>query len=218
PDTRHEERPPDAESRAPIGALLGSRSFLLLLAVAALIQGSHAVYYNLSTIHWRAHGITASTAGLLWAEAVLAEIVMFFVARGSVEKLRPTTMLMLGGALAAVRWLVLGATVSVPLLALANWLHAFSFGCTYLGALRALENRVPGWQRSTAQGLLGAASSGIGLVMAAVLGGYVYERFAGRAFFVMAALALFGVALALILRRSGSHASPTQSTASASPA
>lgn len=212
-----DERGERASDRAPIGELLGSGQFVLLLVTAALIQGSHAVYYNLSTIHWTSHGVDEQTVGWLVAEGVLAEIVLFFVARSSVDRLRPTTVLMLGGALAMVRWVVLGCVTSVPLLFLTNWLHGFSFGCTYLGALRAIEKRVAANQRSTAQGLLGAAASGIGLVVASVLGGYAYERSPLLAFLMMAAFALAGTGLALVLRRRGKARASAQSSAAANP-
>ena len=192
----------------PWWSLLRSGPFVLLLVAAALIQGSHATFYNLSTMHWNAHGVSSTAAGALWAEGVLAEIVLFFVAQKSVDRLRPTTLLMIGGLGAVVRWLVIGASTDVLVLAATNWLHALSFACTYLGSLRALERRVPADQRATAQGLLGAATSGVGMVLGGVLGGFVYERFAGRAFFLMAALAALGAGLAWILRRQQDRAQP----------
>ena len=113
---------------------------------------------------------------------------------------------------AAVRWIVVGASTSVPLLLATNWLHALSFTCTYLGALRALERRVEPSQRSTAQGLLGAANSGVGMVVCGLLGGYVYDRWAGLAFFLMAAFAVAGVLLAFLLRRRADQAAAAEQT------
>lgn len=201
---------PPAAERAPILLLLRSRPFVLLLVASSLIQGSHATYYNLSTVHWRGQGIAESTAGLLWTEGVLAEIVLFWFARGSIERLRPTTLVMIGGLGAAVRWLVIGATSSVPVLLATNWLHALSFTCTFLGSLRALERRVDPSRRSTAQGLLGAANAGLGMFVCGLLGGYVYRVDAGLAFFLMAATALAGVVLALRLRQQATQAAPMQ--------
>ncbi|MEO6597496.1 MAG: MFS transporter, partial [Planctomycetota bacterium] len=203
--------------RAPLWSLLRSWPFVLLLVAAALIQGSHATYYNLSTVHWKAHGIDETAAGALWAEGVFAEIVLLFVARDSVEKLRPTTLLMLGGGAAVVRWIVIGSSTSLGVLVATNWLHAFTFTCTYLGSLRALERRVPAHQRSTAQGLLGASTSGVGMVLGGVLGGFVYERWAGRAFFLMAAFAALGTGLAAILRRQANRAQSTLASSADTP-
>ena len=193
--------PPDAAVAEPWWSLLRSRQFVLLLAASAAIQGSHATFYNLSTVHWNDHGIGKGTAGMLWAEGILAEIVMFFVARQTIERLRPTTLLMLGGLGAAVRWTVVGTSTSVPVLAAVGWLHAFSFTATYLGTLRALEKRVPPHRRATAQGLLGAATSGIGMVVCGLLGGWLYGRVQGLAFVAMAGFALLGTGLAFWLRR-----------------
>lgn len=186
----------------PWWTLLASRPLLLLLVAAALIQGSHATFYNLSTVHWcDHHGISKTVAGALWAEGILAEIVLFFVAAKTFDRLRPTTLLMVGAAAAVVRWCVVGSTTSLPWLFATAWLHALSFACTYLGSLRALERRVPPHQRATAQGLLGAATSGIGMVVCGLVGGFVYERWAGRAFLTMAAFAAAGFFLAWRLRR-----------------
>lgn len=216
--------PPDADEpaatgagRSPVLQLLGNRPFVLLLVSAGLIQGSHAVYYNFSAIHWQDHGIAESMTGVLWAEGVLAEVVLFVWLRGGVERLRPTTLLVTGGVLAAVRWALLGSTVELSLLLCSNWLHAFSFGCTFLGTLGAIERRVPRRQRATAQGLHGAASMGGGIVLAALLGGYLFERSPAIAFYAMGCLAFAGAVLALLLRRSANIAIPPQTTATTRP-
>ncbi|MCA8966710.1 MAG: MFS transporter, partial [Planctomycetes bacterium] len=119
----------------------------------------------------------------------------------STDRLRPTTLLALGGGAAVVRWTVLGLTTEVGWLFASNWLHALTFTCTYLGSLRALDRRVHPSQRATAQGLLGAATSGVGMVAGSLLGGFLYDRFAGGAFFAMALWGLIGIMLALRLRR-----------------
>ena len=123
------------------------------------------------------------------------------LAAKTIDRLRATTMIMIGGFAAVVRWIMLGEFASVPVLAAANWLHALSFSCTYLGSLRAIERRVPVHQHATAQGLLGASTSGIGMVLGGLLGGWAYETWEGRAFFLMAAFAAVGTALAWRLRR-----------------
>lgn len=214
-----DERSPRATGKAPLGELLRSRPFVWLLVASAAIQGSHATYYNLSTNHWIAHGIGKGMAGVLWAEGVLGEMGMFFWARASVERLRPTTMMMIGGVGAAVRWCAIGSTTDLGWLLACNWLHALSFSCTYLGALRALERRVPEAQRATAQGLLGAANSGVGMVVCGLCGGWLYDRSAALAFFTMAAFALVGVWLAWWLRRTADRTpQPAQASASRNPA
>ncbi|MFM1871310.1 MAG: hypothetical protein RL398_732 [Planctomycetota bacterium] len=205
--------PQPSDRRPPMFALLKSRPFLWLLVASAVIQGSHAPYYNLSTVHWQAHGIGKGMAGAIWAVGVLAEIVLFWFARSTADRLRPTTLIAIGGAAAAVRWSIVGLSTELPALFASSWLHALSFGCTYLGALRALDRRVPPERRATAQGLLGAASSGVGMVVGGLLGGLLYDRFAGGAFLAMALWGVAGFLLAIHLRR---LADKSQSDADAS--
>ena len=190
---------PDARP-APWWHLLRSTPFVVLLICSALIQGSHAVYYQLSTVYWGEHGVATSVAATLWAEGVLAEIVLFYFARHTLDRLRPTTLLLLGGLGATVRWLVLGATTDVPILFAANWLHALSFAATYLGAIRALDGRVPDAQLATAQGMTGAATAGGGMVLCGLCGGFVSTAFEGAGFCLMAVFAALGSAAALWLR------------------
>ena len=194
--------PPAASERTPWWHLFRSRSFVILMISAALIQGSHATFYQQSTVYWNAHGIDKSTAAMLWGEGVLAEIVLLFFAKHTLEKLRPTTLLLLGGSGAIVRWLVIGSTTSLPWLFATSWLHALSFGATYLGAIRAVERRVPAEQRATAQGILGAAQAGGGMVFCGLIGGITFKHYQGHAFYFMAGFAAVGVMLAMWLRRS----------------
>jgi len=221
-------RPPNTSPRAPVGQLLRQGRFVLFLVAAGLLQGSHGGYYYLSTLYWRSHGIGEATAGLLWAEGVVAEIALFFLIRDAAERLRPTTLLLIGALGAVVRWTLLALTADVCCIAAVNWLHAASFGCTYLGSMQYLRLRVADQLQTTAQGLLGAATSGIGTVLGMLLAGEVYDRWPAGSFAAMAGLAAVGGILALLLRRSRtgfrrdesqrrSSASTTQASVSPAP-
>ena len=195
-------RPANTAARAPVGQLLRQGRFALFLVATGLLQGSHGGYYQLSTLYWRSQGIGEATAGLLWAEGVVAEIALFFLIRDAVERLRPTTLLLIGAAGAVVRWTLLSLTTDALWIASVNWLHAASFGCTYLGSLQFLRLRVADELQTTAQGLLGAATSGVGTVVGMLLAGEVYKRSPAGSFAAMAGLAAVGGLLALLLRRS----------------
>lgn len=209
--------PPAADVRPePWWSLLRSPQLVLVFAAAALIQGSHAAYYSFSKVHWGHHDISNTVAAAVWAEGILAEIAMFWLAPWFVDRWRPTTLLIVGGAAAVVRWCVVGSTTAPGWLFATAWLHALTFAGTYLGSLRALEKRVPAHQRATAQGLLGAASSGVGMIVGGLVGGFVYRRFDRFAFFTMAAFAAFGAWLAWRVRRRANIASTQPPTSAAS--
>jgi PPP family 3-phenylpropionic acid transporter len=124
-----------------------------------------------------------------------------FFARQTLDRLRPTTLLMLGGVGAVIRWSTMAATTSLPWLFATSWLHALSFAATYIGSIRAIEVRVPQHLRATAQGLVGAATAGGGMVFCGLVGGFAFDALQGFAFFFMAGFAAIGVLLAIWLRR-----------------
>ena len=194
-------RMPVAVGRAPMGRLLVQPQFLLFLLATGLIGGSHAAYYSLSMVHWVEHGMDADVAGWLWAEGIVAEIAAFFWLRRLPERLRPTTLMLLGAGCAAVRWTVIGTTTAAPWIALVNWMHAGSFGLTYLGSLRFIRTRIAPDLQATAQGLLAAASSGVCTALATHVAGHFYRSDRGDAFFAMSVFALLGGAITWTLRR-----------------
>jgi PPP family 3-phenylpropionic acid transporter len=191
-----------AGPRASFASLFGVRSILLLLLATLAIQGSHAAYYAFSSIHWQASGLSRSTIGVLWAEGVLAEVVLFALA-GRWQGWRPSNLLALGAFAAVLRWGLLSATTSVGWLALAQLLHAFTFGATHLAGVRWLARRVPEARTASAQALFGAFASGIGPGLAMPLAGWCFESSPALAFRAMAALAAVGLCAALWLRRRG---------------
>jgi MFS transporter, PPP family, 3-phenylpropionic acid transporter len=189
-----------AAAAARLGAVRGLARprFLLFLLTAALIQGSHAVYYGFGTLYWRRLGIADDAIALLWAEGVVAEILLFYWGAPLLRRLGPAGLLALGGGGGLLRWGLTGFAVALPALALLQLLHALTFGATHLGAMHYLARRSPGAQAATAQAVYATATSiGQGLLMLAA--GALYGAFDGRAYLAMAVVAAAGGALALRL-------------------
>ena len=180
---------------------LCDRSFALFLAAAALIQGSHAVYYAFGTLHWRAAGYAEDVIGALWAEGVVAEILLFMVGGRVLRRLGPARLLALGGLAGALRWLVLGLTDALPALVCVQTLHAFTFGAAHLGAIHFIAKAVPPAFSATAQSLYSALVMGLGLGLMLLASGPLYATLAGAAYLPMAAAALIGGILAWMLAR-----------------
>lgn len=177
-----------------------SGSFIGFLVVTALLHAGHAVLYAFGTEHWRAHGYDASTVGLLWAESVIAEIVLFAYADRVDRWLTPRSLWLLAGATSVVRWAVLGSTVALPWLVVMQALHAFTYGALHIGAMAYIRQRVPAGARARATTLYSAAATGLALGIALPLAGELYDHMAGQAYWVMAGLAALGMLLALALR------------------
>ncbi len=184
----------------PVRSLFGNRTLLAAIAAAALIQGSHALYYGFSTMDWRAAGYGGVTIGVLWAAGVAAEIVLFALSARLPAALTPAVLLAIGGLGAALRWTVTAFEPPLAILLPLQCLHAASFGAAHLGAIGYLARWAPPGLAATAQGLLGTVS---GLVMASATGlsGWLYASVGGLAYLAMTAMALAGFCFALLLHR-----------------
>ena len=182
-------------------AILGRRGFRGLFLASGLIQASHMVYYGFATLHWRATGLSDGFIGALWAEGVIAEIVLFWYGGSLRRRLPPAGLIAIGGVAGAVRWLGTGLTVDPAALVALQALHGISFGATHLGSMYYLRDRAPPGLTATTQGLYSALPMGIlgGLTMLAA--GPLFGALGPGAFQAMTALALVGALVAGALLR-----------------
>ena len=196
-------RPPRALAvgRIPVLDVLRRPSFVLFLAAATAIQGSHAVYYAFGTIHWRQAGYSDAVIGVLWAEGVIAEILLFALGDRIVRRLDPSWLLVVGALAGGVRWAVLGMTDALPFVIAVQALHAFSFGAAHLAAIHFISRAVPPHLSATAQSLYGGVVMGLGLGLLLLISGWLYEAHAGGAYHAMAACSLVGAALSALIAR-----------------
>ena len=142
--------------------------------------------------------LLAGVVGWLWAEGVVAEIVLFAFGSGWAERMGTRRMFLLGGGAALLRWAVLALSTDVAVLAATNWLHAFSFGATHLAAIGYLQRHVPQAFSSTAQSLLSAVTTGVAMALATSLAAVLFDRFAGGVHWAMGAIAV-GTSLGAML-------------------
>ena len=189
-------------------ALLLERRFLLFLAVSTAFAASHAVYYGFSALHWRAAGHSETTIGWLWAEGVIAEILLFAFGAPLVRRLGPAGLFLVAAGGGLVRWSLLGVSSDLPVLLGVQWLHAATFGAAHLGAMHFMVRHAPEGLQASAQALYSAVPGGLGIGFAILLSGWLYETLGGGAFHVMAALSVLGGLLTLALLREAGRARP----------
>lgn len=182
--------------RAGFAALFRDAPFRWLLPLSALIQGSHALYYGFSTIHWTAAGLSPAVIGLLWAEGVVAEVLLFLYGGKLAARLGAAGLAMLAAGAGVVRWAVTAETTWLPALAAAQVLHSITFGAQHLGAMRVLATLPPG-QAATAQTLHSSLGTGLAMGVLTLLSGPLYARFGGGGFWAMAVLCAAALPVAL---------------------
>jgi PPP family 3-phenylpropionic acid transporter len=134
--------------------------------------------------------------GLLWAEGVVAEILLLACASALFCWLEPHRLLAVAGALTVVRWSVTALGSDLALLVPAQLLHGASFGATYLATMHYLRDHTPPALQASAQAI--NASVGFALLFGLVtpVAGWHYAAAGGSAFWAMAAIALAGTAIA----------------------
>ena len=183
PDRRGGSAPPVA----PIMSVLRERQFRLMVYATTAIHGAHAVFYGFSTLHWLASGISEWVIGLLWAGGVVAEVILFAWNAPLVRRIGPVGLLGAGAVAGVVRWAVLALTTEVWALALAQCLHALTFGAMHLGAMVFIARTVPAGSANTAQALFAATTNGLGLGAGLLLAGLLYAAWGANAYWVCAA-------------------------------
>src|SRR5438105_1693771 len=94
--------------RHALWRLAADRRFWLFVVSAALLQASHQLYYGFGTLYWRELGFSDTVIGILWAEGVVAEIVLFWLSAPLVERIGPLGLMALGGAAGILRWSLFG--------------------------------------------------------------------------------------------------------------
>ena len=194
---------PRAAGRGNLLAPLSDPMFRRLLVLSALIQGSHAAAYSFSAIHWSAAGHSATIIGLLWAEGVVAEIILFLYAKPLAEKLGWVGLTMLAAGAGLIRWAILAETTWLPALVFAQALHAFTFGAQHLCAMRLLSEHMPASQVGAAQMLHASLGIGLSIMLLTLLSGQLYASIGGQMFWAMWALCVPALFLARGLRPTG---------------
>ena len=86
------------------------------MGASALIQGAHAAYYGFAALLWRSQGFSDTTIGLLIAEGIVAEVLLFARGRRLVDWLGPVGLTTCAATAAVVRWTVTAFTPGLPVL------------------------------------------------------------------------------------------------------
>jgi PPP family 3-phenylpropionic acid transporter len=198
----------EATTRSGILEVLRLRQFRLVVLVAALILGSHALHDTFSVIRWRSAGISPQVISLLWSLSVTAEVVVFFVAGPWLLRcLKPPAAIALAALAGASRWLVAAFTADVAALAFIQPLHGITFALLHLSCMRLLAQSVPDRLAATAQAIYGTVGVGAATALFTVLSGLLYARMGAWAFGVMSMLCLAALPITRLLSTAGNSGS-----------
>jgi len=195
PDMIAEPAPPGPAGG--FGALLRLPGFPRIMLVAALIGGSHALHDGFEVLRWTEAGI----AGLLWSEAVAAEVLVFVVVGPPLlRRIGPRGAALLAAGAGMVRWGVTAVTAAVPAMALVEPLHGLTFALLHLAVVQMLARIVPPPLAATAQAAYGTVAVGAMSALVTLASSPLYGVYGPGAFWAMAALCALAIPAAAGLR------------------
>ena len=169
--------------------LLRQRAFVRVTLVAALVLGSHAMYDSFAVIRWTQAGVSPATVGVLWAESVAAEVLVFlFLGPRLLRVVTPAAALAVAASSGLMRWAVMAQTADVAALGLVQPLHGFTFALLHLASMRIITDTVPRALAATAQAVYGLVGVGGATAVLMLLSGWLYARFGPAGFWAMGAL------------------------------
>jgi MFS transporter, PPP family, 3-phenylpropionic acid transporter len=187
---------------AALSRFAANRRFWVFVASGAALQSSHQLYYGFGTLYWQELGFSDALIGALWAEGVIAEILLFWYGAPIVARLGPLGLMALGGIAGVVRWSLMGLVPGLAAAALLQLLHGLTFGASHLGAMHFMARNVPPGAAASAQSLYAAVSGGFGSGLVMLAAGALYARYGGSAYLFMAALSAAGLlGIAALARR-----------------
>ncbi len=132
-------------------------------AVCFLLQLSHAAYYTYFSLYLATLGYGEGMIGALWSLGVLAEVLLFIYMHHWFARWSMVSIMLCALGLTALRWiLIAGLSESLPLLLLAQTLHALSFGAMHAVSIRYVHQVFAPRFQGRAQALYSAIGFGAG--------------------------------------------------------
>jgi MFS transporter, PPP family, 3-phenylpropionic acid transporter len=176
-------------------------SFPLFLLAAGLGQASHGMMNGFSSVYWTGLGFSPATIGLLWAVAVLAEVVLLANSNAILKRFGVGMVFLIGLFGGVVRWAAMAYVTWLPALFVVQGLHALSFAMTHLGTMHMIRIMVPDHVRNRAQGLNAAISGGVLMSGSLWLSGSLFKQYGAATFMAMMLISLAALTIGVALMR-----------------
>ncbi len=171
---------------------------IALLLVCLCSQLSFAPYYNFFTLFLERHDYSRSTAGVLWATGVLAEIGIFLVVGRWIARVGARTVMLVALSATTLRWLLTASLVDTwAVLISVQLAHAITFGAYHAVAMHYVTRFFPPALHGRGQAVYNAAAYGIGGSIGSIGAGFLWEGVSPEsAFYAAGLVAAIGTVIA----------------------
>lgn len=149
---------------------------------------SHIFIYVYFSLYLDALGFGKTTIGVLWAVSVVLEIAWFYFQGRWLPRLSLSHWLLLAAALTALRMGLMVAWPVLPVLLLAQALHAVTFAAHHTACIALLSHHFPGRLRGRGQALYAVVGYGVAGVSGGLGGGWVSAHWGLGSVYVVATL------------------------------
>jgi PPP family 3-phenylpropionic acid transporter len=168
--------------------LLKRREVLAFFASTFLMIAAHASVYVYYSLYLAEIGYSKTVIGLMWSLGVLAEIAFFYWQAPLFRRLGVRWLMLASLAIGVVRFLMIGfGASSLPLLLLAQLLHAATFGVHHSASVATLQRWFAGPLQARGQALYISVSYGLGGTAGGLLLSACWDTFGAKIVYVLAA-------------------------------
>jgi PPP family 3-phenylpropionic acid transporter len=196
PDLKEAVHPHDV--RSAVWPVLRKPAVQWLFASLFFHVLAHMSIYVFFSLYMDSQGYSKTVIGLLWAMSVLAEIAWFYTQSRWLPCLSLSGWLVLCAGVTVLRLGLTATSAAVlPLLVLAQMLHAITFAAHHSVVIALLSHHFPGRLRGRGQALYTVIGYGFSGVLGSLAGGALSEKYGLDGVFVSAAamgLVAFGCA------------------------
>jgi MFS transporter, PPP family, 3-phenylpropionic acid transporter len=158
--------------KLPIWPVLRQKPVMWFMASCFFHVLAHVGIYAFFSLYLDSLGYSKTMIGLLWAVGVMAEIGWFYTQGRWLPKLAVSSWLILGSMVMALR---MGLTASLagvlPVILLAQALHAITFAAHHSACIATLSQYFPGRLRARGQAVFTVVAYGVPGVLGGILGG-----------------------------------------------
>ncbi|CAG0972060.1 putative 3-phenylpropionic acid transporter [Methylophilaceae bacterium] len=181
--------PPHHTDHLSVWNIVMRPEVLALLVGSCLMVSAHSVYYSFYSIFLEERGYSKSLIGVLWAIGVICEIMIFMVMPKLMARFRLKQILMLSLLLAVLRFAMIGAGISsLPVLVLAQTLHAATFGSFHAASVAIVHQYFRGRHQTKGQAIYSSVGYGLGGTIGGISGGYALQYLGGETTFILTAI------------------------------
>jgi PPP family 3-phenylpropionic acid transporter len=182
-----------ARERGSFLAIMRRPPVIAFFVTCFLMQAAHGGYYTFFSVWLERNGYSRAATGLLWSLGVVAEIVLFWVMHHLLQRFSLRQVMLASLAFTALRWLLIAyAVTNLPLLLLAQIMHAASFASYHACAVELVRRFFKGGHEGQGMAMYSGLAWGLGGAAGALVSGLLWTVSPTGTFAMASLFALLG--------------------------